>query len=184
MAAMFRDGRWGARRCEAFSGNVEAGEFQRLGPAMLGTFPGSGPRGFGDAKARNKMRVEQRQIAFTSRGASVCGRRDRAITKKIIGRGMSIFCESFNGRSVFRHVLGAFPLLHEPTGQHGGGIFLNPKIEKRADLLAEIGGMAKPREFIGLQRISRSGEQELPRRLSFVVVHAGLLGRRFAYVNT
>lgn len=172
---MYREGRWGARWCEAFSGNVGAGEFQRLGPAMPGTFPGPGGRGFEDAKAKNKNPVEHRQTAFTSRGASVCGRRDRAIAKKIIGRAMSILGERFKGRGVFGHVLGAFPLLHEPTGQHGGGIFLNPKIEKRADLLAEIGGMTEPREFIALQRISRSGEQKLPRRLGFVVVHAGLL---------
>jgi hypothetical protein len=59
---------------------------------------------------------------------------------------MSIFRKHFNGMGVLRHALGAFPLLHEPTSQHGGGIFLNPKIEKRADLLAEIGGMAKSRE--------------------------------------
>jgi hypothetical protein len=97
---------------------------------------------------------------------------------------MSILGERFKGRGVFGHVLGAFPLLHEPTGQHGGGIFLNPKIEKGADLLAEIGGMAEPREFVALERVSRCGEQELPRRLGFVMVHAGLLGKRFAYVNT
>jgi len=180
MAAMFREGRWEARGCEAFSGNVGAGEFQRLGPARLGTLPGPRGGGLGDAKARNKMRVEHRQIVFTSRGASVCGWRDGAITKKIIGRAMSILRKSFNGRSVFRQVLGTFPLLHEPTGQHGGGIFLDPKIKKGADLLAEIGGMAKPREFIALQRISRSGEQKLPRRLGFVMVHAGLLEKRQA----
>src|SRR5258707_9400274 len=101
MAAMYREGRWEARGCEAFSGNVGAGEFQRLGPARRGTFPGLRGRGFGDAKARNKMRAEHRQIVFPSRGASVCGRRDGAITKKIIGPATSIFRGRFNGRSAF-----------------------------------------------------------------------------------
>ena len=180
MATMFREGRWKARLSETFSGNVGAGEFIRLGRAMPGTSPGPGGQGFGGANAANKIRIEGRKIDFTSRGASVCRRGDRAITKKIIGRAMSIFRESFNGRSVFRQVLGTFALLHQPAGQHGGGIFLTPKIEKSADLLAEIGGMAEPREFIALQRISRSGEQELPRRLGFVVVHGGLLEERQA----
>ena len=184
MAAMFGKGRWGARWCEAFSGNVGAGEFIRLGRAMPDTSPRQGGRGFRDAKAGNKFLVKHRKLGFTSRGASVRRRGGRTITKKIIGRAMSIFWKSFNGGSVFRQVLRAFALLHEPARQHGGGVFFHPKIEKGADLLAEIGGMAEPREFIALQRISRSGEQELPRRLGFVMVHAGLLGREILYINT
>jgi len=115
MAAMFGEGRWGARWCEAFSGNVGAGEFMRLGRAMPDTSPRLGGRGFGDAKAGNKTLVEHRRLAFTSRGASVRGRRGRMISKKIIGRAISIFRESFNGGSVFRQVLRAFALLHEPA---------------------------------------------------------------------
>ena len=45
--------------------------------------------------------------------------------------------------------------------------FSHPKIEKRANLLAEIGSMAETREFITLQRVARSGEKKLPRRLGF-----------------
>src|SRR5260370_33178433 len=35
--------------------------------------------------------------------------------------------------------------------------------------------MAETREFVALQRVSRSGKKKLPRRLSLVMVHGGLL---------
>jgi hypothetical protein len=113
-------------------------------------------------------------MAFTLSGASVCGRRGRAIRKKIIGHGMSASRERFSRGNVLLPLLRAFPLLHQPAGQHGCGILLHPKIEKRANLLAEIGGMAETREFIALQRISRSGEEKFPRWLGLVVVQRGL----------
>jgi hypothetical protein len=88
---------------------------------------------------------------------------------------MPVFPRGLTSKSVFRRLLRTYPLLHQPASQHGGRIFLDPKIEKRADLLAEIGGMAKAREFIALQRVSRSREKELPRGLGLVVVHVRLL---------
>jgi hypothetical protein len=119
MTAMFGEERWGARFCEACSWDAGAGEFLGLGPAMLGTSAGPGVRGIGDAKAKSKILVEHLQIAFTSCGASVCGRGDRTITKKSIGRGMSILRESFNGRSVFGDVL-----LGVRAGRAGLGVAL------------------------------------------------------------
>jgi len=81
------------------------------------------------------------------------------------------FFLSIHSQSVFLNLLRTLPLFHQPAREHGGGIFLDPKIEKRADLLTEIGGMAETREFITLQRVARSGEKKLPRRLGFAVVH-------------
>jgi hypothetical protein len=43
----------------------------------------------------------------------------------------------------FRNKNGAFALFHEPAREHGGSVFLQPLIEEGADLLAEIGGVAK-----------------------------------------
>jgi len=91
---------------------------------------------------------------------------------------MSIFGERFASGNVFQRLWRALPLLHQPARQHGGGIFFHPKIKKRADLLAEISGMAETREFITLKRVSRSREKKLPRGLSFVMVHVGLLVAR------
>lgn len=64
---------------------------------------------------------------------------------------MSIFRERFACEGLFPHGR-ALQLFHQPARQHGGGILLHPKIEKRGDLLAEIGGMAETREFIALER--------------------------------
>ncbi len=174
-AAMLVEGRRQARVCEAFGGNARTRESERLGHTTLGTPPGPNDRGFVIAIASVKLQIKHRKIAFTSSGASVCGRRDRPIRKKVIGHGMSVFRESFKRRRVFLCLLRAFPLLHQPARQHGRGIFLHPKVEKRANLLAEISSMVETREFIALQRVSRSREKKLPRRLGLVVVHAGLL---------
>lgn len=174
-ATIVVEGRRLARSGKAFSGNGEAGELNLWRPPALNTFPGTSDRGCVSGGFCAVLRMERRQIAFTSRVASVCGPRERPIRKKIIGHGMSVFRKSFTRGSVFLRLLRAFLLFHQPARQHGRGIFLDPKIEQRAYLLAEIGGMVETREFIALQRVSRSGKKKLPRRLSFVVVHAGLL---------
>ncbi len=164
-----------ARLGEALHWNAGARAREPLEHLTRGARPGLSDRGFVIARASGKLWIEHRKIAFTSSGASVCGRRDRPIRKKVIGHGMSVFRESFKRRRVFLCLLRAFPLLHQPARQHGRGIFLHPKVEKRANLLAEISSMVETREFIALQRVSRSREKKLPRRLGLVVVHAGLL---------
>jgi hypothetical protein len=173
---MLAEGTGQRRFFEAFGGNVGVGELQRPGHADPDTCPGPSDRDFGSVRTGVELRNEYRKIAFTSCRASVRGLRDRAISKKIIGRSISIFRDRFSGGRVFLRLMGTLPLLHQPTREHGGGILLNPKVEKSADLLAEIGGMAQAREFVALQRVSRGREKELPRRLGLVMVHAGLLG--------
>ena len=174
-AAMLFEGERQARHCEALNGNAGEREWELPDRTALGTTPGLGDRGVVSEIASEKLLFEHRKIAFTSSGSSVCGRRDRPIRKNIIGRSMSVFQERFAGNSIFLHLLRAFLLFHQPACQHGRGVLLRPKVQKRANLLAQVGGMAKPRKFIALQRVSRSRKQKLPRGLRFVMVHAGLL---------
>ena len=174
-AAMLVEGRRQARLCKAFNWNAGAREWKPLGRMTMGTPPRPSGLVFVGAGAGCKLRMGRRKMAFTSRGASVCGRGGRPIRKKVIGHGMSASRERFGRGNVLLPLLRAFPLLHQPAGQHGCGILVHPKVEKRANLLAEIGGMAETGEFIALQRISRSREKKLPRRLGLVVVQRGLL---------
>jgi hypothetical protein len=172
---MFGEGRRGARYSGAFEENAGANGRELLERTRLATPPRPIDHGLVRGKTGRKLLMERRKMAFTSSGASICGRRDCPIRKKIIGHGMSVFRKSSRVRNVLLRLLGTFPLLHQPARQHGCGIFLYPKIEQRANFLAEIGGMAETRQFVTLQRVARSGEKKLPRRLSFVMVHASLL---------
>lgn len=129
-----------------------------------------------------------RQIDFSPHflGTSAkFGRRARLIGEKVIGRSMSRFASPVGrrgllaGRRNLRVFLplggavlasrGIFALLHQPPRQHSRGVFFQPGIEQLRDLLAEIGGMAEPRQLVTLQRVPRRGEKELPRWLGFVV---------------
>ncbi len=172
---MLAEGRGRARCGEAFEGNAGPNEWTSPQHTTPATPPEPIGHGFVSEKTARKLLMERRKMAFTSSGAPVCGRRDGPIRKKIIGHGVSVFRKSFHGRNVLMRLLRTFALLHQPARQHGRGIFLHPKIEKRANFLAEIRGMAETREFVALQRVARSGEQKLPRRLGFAMVHASLL---------
>jgi hypothetical protein len=174
-AVMFAEERRRARCCGAFEGNAWSSGRELLVHTALAT--PRGPIGFGivSEKVAGKLLMERRKMAFTSSGAPICGRRDCPIRKKIIGHGMSVFRKSIGRRNALLRLLRAFPLLHQPPRQHGRGILLHPKIQERANFLAEIGGMAETREFVTLQRVARSGEKKLPRRLGFAMVHASLL---------
>jgi hypothetical protein len=173
-AAMVDRERRQARLVEAFCGNVWKREHKQPGHMTPGETPGPGGRCVVSGLAGSKLRISERKELFTSSRTSICGRRDRPIRKKIIGHGMSVFRERFAGGNIFQHLLRPLLLFHQPASQHGGGILLHPKVEKRADLLAEIGGMAETREFVTLERVSRSREKKLPRRLGLVVVHWSL----------
>jgi len=113
-AAMLVEGGRRARLCEAFNWNAGARGWMPLGRMTLGTPPGPSDRAFMDAGAGCKVQMEHRKMAFTLSGASVCGRRGRAIRKKIIGHGMFASRERFSRKNVLLPVLRAFPLLHMP----------------------------------------------------------------------
>ena len=122
------------------------------------------------------------------------GRRAGLIGEKVIGRSMRRFASRVGRRSLligFRAgrmvrplggVMHGFALLHQPTRQHGRGVFLQPGIEQLRDLLAEIGGVAEPRKFITLQRVPGCREKELPRWLGSVI-QGGLQGKPRHSIN-
>ncbi len=177
-AAMLVEGRRQARVCEAFGGNARTRESEWLGHTTLGTPPGPNDRGFVIAIASVKLQIKHRKIAFTSSGASVCGRRDRPIRKNIIGHRMPAFRRGRTGGSGFLRLRRPLPLLHQPPREHGRRTFLKPLVEKRPDFFAEIGGVIEAGEFKALQRVARGREKELPRRFGFLKGHAGLLEER------
>jgi len=160
---------------EAFGGNVGRSELELLRHTPPGTTPGPSDFRSWSSVAGVKLRFESRKIGFTSSGASICGRRDGAIRKKVIGHGVPVSRECFGMGSVLLSLRGPFPLLHQPAREHRRGIFLHPLVEKAANLFAEVGGMSKTREFKALQRIARGGEKELPRGFGFAIRHVDLL---------
>jgi hypothetical protein len=129
------------------------------------------------AKTEKKSR-EQEQRADESSGTSAgSARRKRTIRQNIIGRGIAVRRGGFRGgRFVVRDLDGAFALFDQPAGEHGRGVFFEPLIEKSADLVAEIGGVAEARDFIRLQGIARSGEKKFPGSLGANLRHRCLQG--------
>jgi len=96
------------------------------------------------------------------------GRRSRLIREKIIGHRMRGLATAGRIRCSFLdHRM--FALLHEPARQQGRGILFEPAIQQRHNFLAEIGRMVQARQFVAVKGIARSGEQELPIGLSFVI---------------
>lgn len=169
---------------EAFAGNAGVGELKAAGRTLFGTPPELSERYFVSGRVDGKLAVAHSKVPFTSCGTSVCGRRYGPVHKKIIGRGMSVVPYRFRWRNVLARLLWALPLFDEPASQHGRGIFLDPKIEKSPNFLAEVGGMAEARKFVALQRVSRSRKKKLPRWLGAVVVHKGSPGKRQAQINS
>jgi hypothetical protein len=172
---MLAEGRRRTRWGEAFEGNAGASGRELLEHPRLATPPGPIDHGFVRGKTGGKLLMERRKMAFTSSGAPICGRRDRPIRKKIIGHGMSVFPKCFRGRNVLLRLLRTLPLFHQPAREHGRGVLFHPKVEKRGNFLAEIGGVAETREFVALQRIARCREKKLPWRLSSAMVQMSLL---------
>jgi hypothetical protein len=110
-----------------------------------------------------------------SRRAASYGRRNRSIRENIIGHRMRA-ASRIAGLcfACLRHVLNpqrAFALLHQPSREHGGGVFVQPGIEQLANLLAEIRSVTQPRQFVALERIFRSRQKKLPWRLRFLAGH-------------
>jgi hypothetical protein len=172
---MLGERRCGGRGCEALVKNAEACGLPSLRRMKLDTLLNQRASSAARDKAGRELCKRARKIAITLRWVAVCGRRDRPIRKKIIGHGMSALQRSLAGRRGLQHLRRALALLHQPAREHGASILFKPKIEKRADLLAEICGMVETREFVALQRSARSREKELPWRLGLVAGHASLL---------
>jgi hypothetical protein len=109
-----------------------------------------------------------------------------SIRQKIIGHRMTVYGRRFGGGLVqsglgFRGENRAFALFDQPARNHGVGVFVEPLVQKGRDLLAEIGCVAEPREFIALERVARSSEKELPGWLGAIGVHGALRRQLVTY---
>ena len=137
-------------------------------------------------KFRGPVQIALPEMTFTSCGAANYIKRRGSIRKNIIGhatgnaggRGMPVRLKQFLARGVRGVAWRPLALLDEPPREHGASVLFHPLIEQRANLLAEIGGMAETRKLIALQRIARCREKELPRRLGVGTRHVGLQVRR------
>ncbi len=124
---------------------------------------------------RLEKTIKPRKSRSASSRATRMGLRSPLIRQEIIGHRMSavgpIAGPRFGGGLCLRDAERTLMLLHEPAREHGRGIFLQPGIQQLTDLFAEIGGMTEPRKFEALERIARSREQKLPRRLCLLHGH-------------
>lgn len=166
----------GAQGCAALEGKAAAGELQPLQRTRRDT-----PRNLWldsalSCKISGELWFARRKTTTPSGWPAISVGRDRPLRKKIIGHARSALRQRFASWLGFRCRLRALPLIHKQTSEHGLRIFLHPFVEKRPDLLAEIGGVTEPGEFKALQRVARSREQELPRRLGPMSGHVGLQG--------
>lgn len=110
----------------------------------------------------------------TSSSRTGSARRNNTFPQKVIGRTSPlVFGGCGHGSSLFGGD-GAFPLIHQPARQHGGGIFLEVLIQERPQFLAQIRRMSEAGKLIALQGIARRGEREFPGRLGVVGVHENL----------
>jgi hypothetical protein len=78
-------------------------------------------------------------------------RRERLIREEIIGHRMDARAGSVLGVVGRGSRGGTLAMFHQPAREHRAGVFVEPLVEQGADLLAEIDGVAKAGEFVGLQ---------------------------------
>ena len=157
-----------AHRCGRMAGDATPRLVCSLPVPVLGTRPGS----LADApmlvKRGRETRLPVHFLSCRSRSSAKIGRRARLIREKIIGHGLHGFAASIAVYlCFFRHRVLALP--NQPARQQRRCVLIQPGIQQLRNLFAEIGGMVQAREFIALQGIAGSGEQELPRRLGFVI---------------
>jgi hypothetical protein len=162
------DAACGARGCSPPRKGLAA----RRALAVCGLRHGTLVRGSGKSRlsARDDGDVAPRlqNSARPSLSIANCGRRGRLIREKIIGHGLRGFAGSIAVyRRFFQYRMLALP--HQPAREQSRCVLVQPRIQQLRDLLTKIGGMVQAREFVALQGIAGSGEQELPGGLSFVI---------------
>jgi hypothetical protein len=122
--------------------------------------------------------IEPAKTSTLSRRAASYRRRDRWIRENIIGHGMPaarrIAGLRFARRRRVLNSQRVLALLHEPSREHGGGVFFQPGIEQLANFFSEVGSVTEPRKFVALERIFRSRQKELPWRLRLLDGHEHL----------
>jgi hypothetical protein len=172
-----------ARRCGALGECGAVSVLEPLRSLRPGTRLGLLASAALTGKACGELSNTSRKIVFTSSGATICGRGDRPIWQNIIGHTVSGSRERIACARRFLCAWRTLPLLDQPAREHGCRVFLHPLVEKSGNLLAKIGRMAETREFVALERIARSREQELPGWLSVGTGHGALLEILNPYSN-
>jgi hypothetical protein len=172
-----------ARRCGALGEGAAVSVLEPLRSLRPGAPLGLLASAALNGKACGELSNTSRKIAFTSSVAAVCRRRDRPVRQNIIGHSISGPQQRVARAGRFLGAWRMLPLLNQVAREHGCRVFLHPLIEKRGNLLAEIGRMVETREFIALERIARSREQELPRWLRAGTSHGRLLEILNPYSN-
>ena len=110
--------------------------------------------------------IQKLPIAFKNSGlVGVFGLRDHSIRKKIIGHRMRDGIAGFASGKQVCLTRRAFAFLQKETRKSCVRVVVHPLIKQGRNLLADIGGMGKTRQFKALQRILGSREKELPRGL-------------------
>ncbi len=175
----------GARKSEAAGGLLGT-----RGEGLIGkSFAGTPFRPVQEREAPGKINENRVRAWRTQRETSPAiargVRADETFRQKVIGHRMAVVGRrrGWGGLRIRRRLgIGgadaAFALLDQPAGDHGVGVLVEPLIEERRDLLAQIGSVAEAGEFVRLQGVARSGEEELPGRLGTLVDHVRLQYRK------
>jgi len=116
-----------------------------------------------------------KKVAEVSKSSVGSRRRERLIREEIIGHRVHTGLGAGRGRIVCAGAGGTLALFHQPAREHRAGVFIKPLIEQRSNFLTKVSGMTETREFVGLERCSRSGQQKFPRRLCLVTSQRTLL---------
>src|SRR5579862_3670022 len=172
-----RAGEWAAPAASGAS-QKRSGANQREAVTAL---PGSGQRSAEELSSRFAPQIGagQRKVLRTTVSTAPSS---GTIGQKVIGRGWrgAIAWHTRVRHLAYRGRL-AFALLHQPARQHGRTVLLHPLIHQGHNLLAEIGDVPQTGQFVALQTVTRSRQQELPRRCGAGNVHGYLvMGRLYA----
>jgi hypothetical protein len=173
-----------------FSGTLTGSVSIAVSHTHPGQLRGTPPRqrgiGENDPEKGVDASGEPQTAGGASQNAANPGRRHPLIRKKIIGHRMRRLGPRFARGGALLRMQGALAQLHQQARQHGVGTFLQVDVKQLSNLLAHVGSVAQPREFITLQTIPRGREKEIPRRLGRTMAVQGALqgtAVRYQYIN-
>jgi hypothetical protein len=100
----------------------------------------------------------------------------RGFGQKIIGRSAILGNRCFPNPGIAASRDGMLALIDQVAREQRDRVFLEPLIEQRCNLFAEIGGMPETGKLAGLKRVARSGKRKLPGSLGVEFRHKNLRG--------
>jgi hypothetical protein len=124
------------------------------GPQQTPAETGAGAKRNKDNQNASWRTSEGSGVATGTRGLS------RVFGQKIIGRSAILGNRRFGNPGAVGNRSGMLTLIDEVAREQRGRVFLEPLIEQRRNLFAEIGGVPETGKLIGLERVARSGKQK------------------------